>query len=29
MAKEENDLPCRVEVDAPMGQLMCRHWTPA
>ncbi len=25
---EENDLLCRVEGDAPMGQLMRRHWTP-
>jgi phthalate 4,5-dioxygenase len=28
MSKEENDLLCRVEGDAPMGQLMRRHWTP-
>jgi phthalate 4,5-dioxygenase oxygenase subunit len=28
MTKEENDLLCRVEGDAPMGQLMRRHWTP-
>ncbi len=26
---EENDLLCRVEGDAPMGQLMRRHWVPA
>ena len=25
---EENDLLCRVEGKAPMGQLMRRHWTP-
>src|SRR5260370_1625179 len=25
---EENELRCRVEGDAPMGQLMRRHWTP-
>lgn len=25
---EENELLCRVEGDAPMGQLMRRHWTP-
>ncbi|MEN3367612.1 MAG: phthalate 4,5-dioxygenase [Burkholderiales bacterium] len=25
---EENDLLCRVEGDAPMGQLMRRHWQP-
>ncbi len=28
MTKEENDLMCRVEGQAPMGQLMRRHWTP-
>ena len=28
MTKEENELLCRVEGDAPMGQLMRRHWTP-
>ncbi|WP_454763773.1 Rieske 2Fe-2S domain-containing protein [Cupriavidus campinensis] len=28
MTKEENDLLCRVEGAAPMGQLMRRHWTP-
>jgi phthalate 4,5-dioxygenase len=26
---EDNDLLCRVEGDAPMGQLMRRHWLPA
>lgn len=29
LTKEENDLLCRVEGDAPMGQLMRRHWIPA
>src|SRR5262245_61530293 len=29
MRSEENDLLCRVEGDAPMGQLMRRHWLPA
>ncbi|MEC4723407.1 Rieske 2Fe-2S domain-containing protein [Noviherbaspirillum sp. CPCC 100848] len=28
LTNEENDLLCRVEGDAPMGQLMRRHWTP-
>jgi phthalate 4,5-dioxygenase oxygenase subunit len=28
MTREENDLLCRVETDAPMGQLMRRHWLP-
>ena len=28
MTAQENDLLCRVEGDAPMGQLMRRHWTP-
>ncbi|HZF79567.1 MAG TPA: Rieske 2Fe-2S domain-containing protein [Rubrivivax sp.] len=28
MTREENELLCRVEGDAPMGQLMRRHWTP-
>lgn len=28
LTKEENDLLCRIEGDAPMGQLMRRHWTP-
>jgi phthalate 4,5-dioxygenase oxygenase subunit len=26
---EDNDLLCRVEGDAPMGQIMRRHWLPA
>jgi phthalate 4,5-dioxygenase oxygenase subunit len=29
MSSEENDLLCRVEGDAPMGQIMRRHWIPA
>jgi phthalate 4,5-dioxygenase oxygenase subunit len=29
MTREENDLLCRVEGKAPMGQLMRRHWVPA
>jgi phthalate 4,5-dioxygenase oxygenase subunit len=29
MTPEENDLLCRVEGDAPMGQIMRRHWLPA
>ena len=29
LSAEENDLLCRVEGDAPMGQLMRRHWIPA
>ena len=29
VTREENDLLCRVEGDAPMGQLMRRHWIPA
>jgi phthalate 4,5-dioxygenase len=29
MTPEDNDLLCRVEGDAPMGQLMRRHWLPA
>ena len=29
LTKEENDLLCRVEGDAPMGQIMRRHWLPA
>jgi len=29
MTPEENDLLCRVEGDAPMGQLMRAHWVPA
>ncbi|MES2978463.1 MAG: Rieske 2Fe-2S domain-containing protein [Pseudomonadota bacterium] len=28
LTAEENDLLCRVEGEAPMGQLMRRHWTP-
>jgi phthalate 4,5-dioxygenase len=28
LTSEENDLLCRVEGDAPMGQLMRRHWQP-
>lgn len=28
LSKEENELLCRVVGDAPMGQLMRRHWTP-
>ena len=29
LTHEENDLLCRVEGEAPMGQLMRRHWVPA
>ena len=29
MTPEENDLMSRVEGDAPMGQIMRRHWIPA
>jgi phthalate 4,5-dioxygenase oxygenase subunit len=29
LSAEDNDLLCRVEGDAPMGQLMRRHWIPA
>ncbi len=29
LTASENDLLCRVEGDAPMGQLMRRHWIPA
>jgi phthalate 4,5-dioxygenase oxygenase subunit len=29
LTPEENNLLCRVEGDAPMGQLMRRHWMPA
>jgi phthalate 4,5-dioxygenase oxygenase subunit len=29
MTQEENDLLCRVEGDAPMGQIMRRHWIAA
>lgn len=28
LTSQENDLLCRVEGNAPMGQLMRRHWTP-
>ena len=28
LTPEENELLCRVEGDAPMGQLMRRHWAP-
>jgi phthalate 4,5-dioxygenase len=28
ISKEENDLLCRVEGDAPMGQLFRQHWQP-
>jgi phthalate 4,5-dioxygenase oxygenase subunit len=29
LTREENELVCRVEGNAPMGQLMRRHWLPA
>ena len=29
MTREENELLCRVTGDAPVGQLMRRHWMPA
>lgn len=29
LTAQENELLCRVERDAPMGQLMRRHWIPA
>ena len=29
LTAQENELLCRVEGDAPMGQLMRRHWMPA
>ena len=29
LTREENDLLCRVEGAAPMGQMMRRHWLPA
>ena len=29
LTKEENELLCRVEGDAPAGQLMRRYWIPA
>ena len=28
LTHEENELLCRVEGDAPMGQLMRQHWQP-
>ena len=28
LTKEQNELLCRVEADAPMGQMMRRHWLP-
>jgi phthalate 4,5-dioxygenase len=28
ISKEENDLLCRIEGDAPMGQLFRKHWQP-
>jgi len=29
LTREDNELLCRVQGDAPMGQLMRRHWIPA
>ena len=29
LTPDENDLLCRVEGDAPMGQMMRRYWLPA
>jgi len=29
LTRDENELLCRVEGDAPMGQLIRRHWLPA
>jgi phthalate 4,5-dioxygenase oxygenase subunit len=29
LTQDENELLCRVEGDAPMGQIMRRHWLPA
>ncbi|MGH7087813.1 MAG: Rieske 2Fe-2S domain-containing protein [Stellaceae bacterium] len=29
LTREENDLLCRVEGNAPMGRIMRRHWLPA
>ncbi|AEF88692.1 Phthalate 4,5-dioxygenase [Delftia sp. Cs1-4] len=29
LTKEENELMCQVEGDAPMGQIIRRHWIPA
>ena len=28
ITREENELLCRVENDAPMGRLMRQHWVP-
>ena len=28
LTREENELLCRIEGDAPMGQMMRRHWQP-
>ena len=28
LTKEQNELLCRVEGDAPMGQMARRHWLP-
>ncbi|HEY6133678.1 MAG TPA: Rieske 2Fe-2S domain-containing protein [Rubrivivax sp.] len=28
LSRQDNELLCRVEGDAPMGQMMRRHWTP-
>src|ERR1700723_2607443 len=29
LTREENDLLCKVEGDAPMGQMLRRYWIPA
>ena len=29
LTREENELICRVDGDAPMGALMRQHWIPA
>src|SRR5690348_16102464 len=29
LSRDDNELLCRVEGDAPMGQIMRRHWLPA
>ena len=29
LSREDNELLCRVEGDAPMGRLMRAHWIPA
>ena len=29
LTQQENELLCRVEGDAPMGQMMRRYWLPA